>query len=246
MLEVAAIVALILVPPLLSAWLDYRHPDATNPLLPDTQVLVRLVVTAGSFLFTCYVIQHHPGALRTLGLQGVLDGLAASANRGIGSLVYTLAVVSYGIVLLGGLPALVVFVPVFVLRRHLKPSRPTGIERLMTQSASRLGKAGLLMDLELAAVVEELIYRGYLLLVLAEEGLPMWILAAASTVLFALAHEWRGLGRFLYYVWFSVSAIFGLLIFHSVLAPIGLHLFVNLASGLRLWRRSRQRQAAAA
>jgi membrane protease YdiL (CAAX protease family) len=83
-----------------------------------------------------------------------------------------------------------------------------------------------------AGLCEEFLYRGFTMAALARAGLPTWIVALASSVLFGLAHLYQGRGGLIGTL--LLGAIFGgvRVATGSLIPPVAWHAMIDIVAGV--------------
>jgi membrane protease YdiL (CAAX protease family) len=135
----------------------------------------------------------------------------------------------FGAILIGGLQCL-------NLRRIGKMDGET--PELLRKLASRLLPVNLQEYLLYSAlaitagICEEFVYRGFAIAAFSKAGLPLWMVAIVSSVLFGLAHAYQGRGGIVSTGIFGVLLAIGRLGFGSLVPVMMWHAGLDLAAGI--------------
>ena len=104
-----------------------------------------------------------------------------------------------------------------------------------------LNRSLLLAFVSLAAISEELIYRGYFILIWGQRTNHPTICAAISGIIFIILHLNRGKKFIPYYVAITVFLTIPTLYANNILISIGMHVYINLLATAAIWIRKRKK-----
>ena len=92
-----------------------------------------------------------------------------------------------------------------------------------------------LVTLSIGVVAEELVYRGYLVLLLGEKTNAILICALISVTLSMIVHLYQGRSSIIYHVLFAVVATAVTVWTNSIIMAIAMHIYQNVAATIKSW-----------
>jgi membrane protease YdiL (CAAX protease family) len=106
---------------------------------------------------------------------------------------------------------------------------------------SPLQRSLLISYVSLAAIAEELIYRGYFILIWGQRINSPILCATISSIIFIILHLYRGKKTIPYYTTITIFLVIPTLYANTILISVGMHIFVNLAATIGIWVREERR-----
>jgi membrane protease YdiL (CAAX protease family) len=122
-----------------------------------------------------------------------------------------------------------------ICKRKLEVDPADSAVRMFSIQRTILERMVFLPILFLGVISEELLYRGYLVLILGNEVGPVLLWILLSVLLSVVAHLYQGRSRIIWHLLFAIIATSTTALTGSILMSTAMHLYVNLISALKVW-----------
>ena len=103
-------------------------------------------------------------------------------------------------------------------------------------------RALLIARVLLAAIDEELVYRGYFVLLWGRRTDSIIACAIVSGLIFVAVHLYAGKKLIVYYVFVTLLLTASAILSRGIMIPIGIHIYLNLSSTIGTWSASEKEE----
>lgn len=231
LIEAAAVLAMAIGPVILGNVIRLKYGAHDPPYPRDLEMIGEFVHVLAVLLVLLYIGLNQPAGVASLGIA--LAGVSSLENLLPGVLALCSAVM-FPMLLYGW------------FRRLTNKERrlPLATAEMMSRYKTPRQRLGLLLLFPFAGVQEEVLYRGYLVLLLGERTGAVVTCAIVSIVLFVCGHLYQGKRAIPFHLWFAVLMTGVTLWTGSILWPLGAHALLNfsmtLGAGLHTESQSQQ------
>lgn len=229
-IETLAVAGVSIVPWTFTNLLALKHPPKNPEHSPAIRAASLAINSMATIFVLLYVALGQPSRLASLGI------FPLSSSENIMHQIIAIVI--------GGMMMILLFMtPVSILsmlvHKFVKKDSKSEIAEPTKEffSAYRTTKARLAMVLALlpSAIAEELVFRGYLILLLGQKtGAPL-LCAVISAVLFAIMHLNNGRSLIPIYLWFAAGLTWITLSTGNLMVTIFAHWSWNVISALKVW-----------
>ena len=250
-LETLTVLSISIIPALLSLLLIRKDPAANAIQSPFANLLSLFSNSMGIVLVLLYIALNQSAGLISMGIFWPFESAIISMPGEIIEVVLSMSgdiieVVLIGIVMSGliMIPSTLYFVVVHkLLKKEVKPQIEKPAKAFFSIYKTPKERFALLLILPLAALAEELVFRGYLILLLGDKtGMP-FVCAAISVILFAVTHLHYGRKLIPYYLWYAIALTWLTLSSGHLIFAIATHASSNIISALKAWSETSQEPA---
>jgi len=229
-IEMLAVASASIVPWGLATVVSLKHLDRDSPYSVPVQLIFQLTQSMLIILLILYIALNQPSRLRSIGFFwpipvediGVLNSITGVLLGGV--VIHSFIVLPF---------SLYSAFTRKVLKRKTDPSKLA--KEWFSKYRTPWERCGLLTVLLLNAIAEELVFRGYLVLLLSERTGALFLCAGISVTLFAAIHLQYGPSKIPYYVWYAIGLTWLTISGGNVVWAIAVHWGGNVASAFMSW-----------
>ncbi len=229
-IEMLAVASASIVPWSLATVVNLKHLDRGSPYSVPVQFILQLTQSMPIILLILYIALNQPSRLMSIGFFwpipmediGVLNSVTGVLLGGV--VIHSFIVLPF---------SLYFAFTRKVLKKETDFSKPA--KAWFSKYRTPWERCGLLTVLLLSAIAEELVFRGYLVLLLSERTGALFLCAGVSVILFAAIHLQYGPSKIPYYVWYAISITWLTVSSRNVVWAIAVHWGGNVTSAFMSW-----------
>ncbi len=220
-LEILIVTGIVIVENVLASTTHIRYPKSNS--LDNQPAFLKLfrgfVLAFSQICLICYIALNQPKGLAAIGLGQLTES----------------SLTSY---LLGGSLLSLCFLLLYAVGYRIIHGKKQIDAKFFLHLASYRTfweRLGFLVMLLISAIAEELVYRGYLVLLLGERVNAVLICALISVVLSVVGHLYQGRSSIVFHILFAFLAIAVTIWTGSIIMAIAMHIYNNVIMAIGSW-----------
>lgn len=232
-LETLVVVSIGVAPAILASVIERKHPTTRSQLCPTVRTASLFAYSVAVISVLLYIALNQPSRLMSIGIRW---SPFTDANTGILNEVIAIVLIGpvmYGLVMLPF--ALVSMFAHKILKREVHPEYEDRTKAYFSIYRTPRERLILLLALLPAAMAEELVFRGYLVVLLGEKTGALALCVAISAILFAASHLHFGRASMPVYLWIALGLTWLTLPPQDLVLAISAHWSANVIAALKTW-----------
>jgi membrane protease YdiL (CAAX protease family) len=217
--ELLAVICLVILP-CIPAYIFYKRAEVKeHKRYPYIRLALSVLKEFGVIFFLLYITMHQPERLLSIGID--FTQLENSC--------------------FGGLIVLGISVGLYATGHRIVTGKKPEIDYSQKHIQTRLSyrklslRALYIVNLVLVSIEEEMVFRGYFVLLWGHRTDAVILVALISGTLFIAMHLYHGKKAIAYLIFFTAGVTISTILSDSIMIAVSAHIFHNLISSLGLW-----------
>ncbi|MFC1808369.1 CPBP family intramembrane glutamic endopeptidase [Candidatus Omnitrophota bacterium] len=224
-LEALSVIAVFVLPMVIKSIYSKYYDIKEVKKLANIHILRRFIQSSGIILFMLYIATHYANGMELLGIK-----------------------TSDAIMLLWGFPLYILFIALVRVAKFIsgRIGRSVNYSRLDIKETLSM-KSGTqrffyVLSMMLMVVAEEMLFRGYLTLLLGKQLNALLVCAVASSFFYILMHLYVGKKYIINYIFMAIIFTIPTVLTKSIMIAVGAHLCNNTFYLWRIWAMGDQKE----
>ncbi|MHC4654765.1 MAG: CPBP family glutamic-type intramembrane protease [Planctomycetota bacterium] len=217
--ELLAVICLVILP-CIPAHIFYKRAEVKeHTRYPYIRLALSVLKEFGVIFFLLYITMHQPGRLLSIGID-----FTQFENSCFG-----------GLIVLG------ISAGLYAIGHRIVTGKKPEIDYSQKHIQTRLSyrklslRALYIVNLVLVSIEEEMIFRGYFILLWGQRTNAVILFALISGTFFIAIHLYQGKKAIAYHILFTAGVTISTILSDSIMIAISAHIFHNLISSIGLW-----------
>jgi membrane protease YdiL (CAAX protease family) len=214
-LEITIVALVCFVPPIIGSIYQVKSPDAGKPLENCSQIFIKFSYDLAKIFLLIYIALNQYGSLSAVGIGYTGPG---GGECGVVDIALILILI-YG----------------YLLKRLKKIEVVNLKVRTSFEYRTFSQRFYYYISLVVSVIAEEMLYRGYLVLLLGNLTGQVFLFAVISIVLSVIVHLYQGLWAIPFHIIMASSLVAISIIGGSIYFSFAFHMFWNTISIIKIW-----------